>query len=235
MRNAEVQLDLARRGRWDLSLAVQGTSSLEGAGADEDASGWWLNVGVEVSAVDPRVTQSLVRQAEANIVRFREAIAARENTIFVDTLEPLVRIDTLGESRDRLRDLLPQYVDDYTAGISEYAAGTLNMDDLISRRESLAAQQFEVAHLTFMVDVNIAELCAATGKFFELLNESEYERPLPVVTRVVRRTADPHSGLAMRLGSAFDKELVPFLGAVLGCGEDLRACWCHEDRVFELR
>ncbi len=170
VRNAEVQLDLARRGQWDVALLLEGDSSLEGRGEDEGISDWSLMVGLEVSAVDKRVTTGLMRQAQANIARFQHAIAARENTVFVDTLEPLVRMETLGASREELTENLHRYGEDYRSGVDEYLAGELNIDDLLKRRENLHEQQAEISRLTFLVGANVAELCSATGKFFELLD-----------------------------------------------------------------
>ena len=169
-RNAEVQLDLARRGRWDIALLMDGTSSLEGGGEHEGVSDWSVSAGLDVSVVDPRVTDSLIRQAEANIARFNQAIVAREDEVYVDTFEPLLRMQRLGESRDELLGNLPRYQTDYDNGMTEYFAGSLNIDDLLKRRETLFYQEQEVSHLTYMVGANVAELCAATGKFFELLN-----------------------------------------------------------------
>lgn len=171
VRNAEVQLDLARRGRWDIAFLLDGTSNLEGGGEHEGASDWLVSVGLDVSAVDARVTGSLIRQAEANIARFSQAIAARENAIFVDTFEPLTRMETLGESHRELLANLPRYQSDYDTGVAQYLAGNLNIDDLLKRRENLFDQEKEIARLTFLVGANVAELCAATGKFFELLEE----------------------------------------------------------------
>lgn len=176
-KNAEVQLDLARRGRWDLALLLGGMSSLEGGGQHDGASDWSVSVGFGVSAVDPRVTDSLIHQAEASIARFDQAIASRENAIFVDTFEPLTRIETLGESRDQLLANLPRYQADYDNGLEEYVGGDLNIDDLLKRRENLIGQEQEIARLTFLLGANVAELCSATGKFFELLNRPDGGEP----------------------------------------------------------
>ena len=170
-RNAEVQLDLARRGTWDVSLVFDGISSLEGRGEDEGTSDWAVSAGVEISAVDNRVTESLIRQARANILRFSQAIAARENDIFVNTLEPVVRIETLTASRDDLARNLPRYQEDYDNGVSQYLTGNLNIDDLITRRSTLFDQEEEISDLTLLVGLNVAELCSATGKFFDLLGK----------------------------------------------------------------
>jgi outer membrane protein TolC len=178
-RNAEVQLDLARRGRWDVSLVMDATTSLEGRGEDEGLSDWAVSAGVEVSAVDARVTESLERQAQANIFRFSQAIAARENDIYTGTLEPIVRIETLGASRDDLAQNLPRYQQDYDGGLDEYLAGRLNIDNLLTRRHKLFDQQQEISDLTELVGLNVAELCTATNKFFELLNGPPQEAATP--------------------------------------------------------
>lgn len=186
LRNAEVQLDLARRGRWDIAVTLDGRSSLEGRGKDNGLSDWSVAAGFEVSAVDPRVTDSLTRQAQANIARFHQAIAARENVIFVETLEPLVRIETLSASRDELAENLPRNVQDYDNGVRAFFAGTLNIDDLLRRRETIVQRRQEIANLSFLVGANVAELCSATGKFFELLALSE-----PAAERPPEPTASP--------------------------------------------
>ncbi|MEE9295501.1 MAG: TolC family protein [Phycisphaerae bacterium] len=173
IRNAEVQLDLARRGQWDIALLMAGQSSIEGSKASDGDSDWALSLGFEVSHVDPRVTDSLTRQAQARIRRFTEAIAARENDIFVDTLEPLIRIDTLSQSRDELRENLPRFEEDYSTGLKEHFAGKLNIDDLLKRRETVWQQELEISRLTLVVGFNVAELCTATGKFFELLEDDK--------------------------------------------------------------
>ncbi len=169
VRNAEVQLDLARRGTWDIALLLDGKSGIEGRGEREGESDWSVSAGIEVSHVDPRVTDSLARQAQARIYRFKQAIIARENAIFVDTLEPIVRIETLGASREQLIGNLSRFKDDYATGLAEYEAGRLNIDDLLKRRENIFEQESQIAELTFLVGANVAELCSATGKFFELL------------------------------------------------------------------
>ncbi len=172
-KNAEVQLDLARRGRWDVTLLLDGTSSLEGAGEDEGISDWSAAFGLDISVVDARVTDSLSRQAEANIARFAQAIISRENDIFVDTLEPIIRIETLSASRAELIENLPRFQTDYQTGLDAYKGGTLNIDDLLKRRENLFDQEQEITRLAFMVGANVAELCTATGKFFELLKKPD--------------------------------------------------------------
>ncbi len=175
VRNSEVQLDLAKRGQWDIAFLLAGESNLEGRGERQGSSDWSSSFGLDVSAVDPRVTDSLIRQAQSNIYRFKQAIVARENAIYVDTFESLTRIDTLSASRQELIDNIPRYIDDYKTGISDYQDGKLNIDDLLKRRENLFQQREEISRLTFLVGANVAELCSATGKFFELIKPSEEE------------------------------------------------------------
>ena len=170
VRNSEVQLDLAQRGQWDVTLLLNGRSAAEGRATRDGASDWSVSAGFDISAVDPRVTGSLIRQAQANIHRFKQAIERREREIFVDTLEPLIRLETVGLSRTELIANLSGFRENYRTGVDEYIAGRLNMDDLLIRRENLFNQQQEVSQLTFLLAVNVAELLSATGKFFELLD-----------------------------------------------------------------
>jgi len=169
VRNAEVQLDLAKRGTWDLTLLLGGRSSMEGQGNLDGSSDWSVSMGLDVSAVDSRVTDSLIRQADANIARFNQAISQREREIYVDTLEPYIRLETISESRIELMNSLPQFEEDYSKGVEEYFAGSLNIDDLITRRENLFNQQREVSSMTFLIGANVSELLSATGMSFELL------------------------------------------------------------------
>lgn len=168
--NAKVQLDLARRGRWDLALLLDGQANLEGGGEDRGVSDWFFSIGLDISAVDKRVTDSLIAQSQSNIARFSMAIAERENQIFVDTFEPILRNKMLSQSRKKLIENLPRYATDYEDGVTAYMAADLNIDDLLKRRETLFDQEQEISRLTFILGANVAELCAATGKFFELLN-----------------------------------------------------------------
>ncbi len=171
MRNAEVQLDLAQRGQWDVSLLLAGRGQFRGRGAADGNTDWFASAGLEVSAVDDRVTGSLQRQARASIARFKKAMEARESLIYADTLEPLVRIETLSASRKELIDNLGRFQEDYRAGVTEFVAGNLSIDNLLTRRETLFGQEEQIAELANAVGANVAELCSATGKFFELLGE----------------------------------------------------------------
>ena len=91
---------------------------------------------------------------DRKVMEIQKAIAARENTIFVDTLEPLVRIETIGESREQLINSLSSYREDFESGVELYLAGDLNIDDLIDRREDLFQQQEEISELTFLIGAN---------------------------------------------------------------------------------
>ena len=189
-RNAEVQLDLARRGQWDVALLLDGRGDMRGRGVDAGATNWELSAGLEVSAIDARVTGSLQRQARANIERFSQAIVSRQNSIYAATLEPLIRIETLGASRDALTKNLHMFHEDYHAGVTAFIAGELNIDNLLKRRELTCNQEQEIGQLTLMVGINVAELCTATGKFFELIDEPTGASPAKSATPTSERDAD---------------------------------------------
>ena len=169
MRNAEVQLDLAQRGQWDVTLLVEGQGRLRDSSASSGNTDWSISAGLEVSAVDPRVTDSRERQSRASSDRLRQASVARKRLMYADTLEPFIRIDTLGARREELIGNLTRFQEDFSRGLREFAIGELNIDDLLKRRETLFDQEEEIASLGNFVGVNIAELCTATGKYFELV------------------------------------------------------------------
>ncbi len=173
VRNAEAQLDLAKRGRWDVALFLNGQADLEGGDRWRDHSDWSVTGGLEVSAVDRRVTNSLMRQAQSDITRYTRAIEAREDLIFADALESIVRIETLRASRDNLQGSLKRFRADYEKGLAEYQRNELNIDDLLKRRETLYDQEEEIAAMTYRIGQYTTYLCSTTGKFFELLNGPE--------------------------------------------------------------
>ena len=167
--NAHAQLDLARRGKWDIALLAGANADLEGGGVVDGSHAYGVSVGLDVGRVDARVTSSLERQALARIARFERAIEDREREIYVDTLEPLIRIETLGANRRELMENLDRFVQDFEAGVERYFAGNLNIDDLLKRRETLYQQEEEISELGRFVGINIAELMTATNKYFELV------------------------------------------------------------------
>jgi len=172
VRSAEAQLDLARRGKWDASLELAGESNLEGTQDDQGESNWNVSATALLSAVDPRITGSLEREALANIERNREAIRARKNEIHVEAIGPMIELSTLRTNVVKLTQNLPRFAEDYQNGLAEYDRDALNIDDLLARRRTLAERQTEIVHARQDIVVNVARLCAATGKYFDLLDEA---------------------------------------------------------------
>jgi len=179
VRNAQAQLDLARRGKWDAALIFAGESDLEGAQGDQGTSRWQVSASVELRRVDERVTTSLEREALANIERNQQAIRARENNIYVGTLDPMIRMKTLTLNIKHLTSNLDRYRRNYDEGLARYREGELNVDDLLSRRQELFNQQSEIINTKRRVGDAVAQLCSATGKFFDLINEHNGQSDSP--------------------------------------------------------
>lgn len=171
IRDAQAQLELARRGKWDTALLLSGESQIEGSQDDQGQSEWSVSAALEFRAVDRRVTTSLEREALASIKRAQQAIRARRNDIYVGALAPLTRMRTLTTNIEQLTANLDRYVRDYNTGLAEYARGKLNIDDLLTRRANLFEQQQAIIESKKRFGVSVARLCAATGKFFELLQQ----------------------------------------------------------------
>jgi len=182
MSNAQVQLNLARRGKWDAALVFSGESQLEGAQADRGTSEWRLSAGIELRAIDERVTGSLEREALADIERFHQAVRNRENQIHVETLGSLINLRTALVNNKELNRNLDRYVRDYTTGLAAYRQGELNIDDLLVRRENLFKQQREVVWTNSDLGYQVSRLCSSTGKFFELINQLNNHQSEPPAT-----------------------------------------------------
>lgn len=169
--NAHVQFELAKKGKYDVVLTTGAETHALGGGTKDDEHSWSAFAGLELNFVDERVTSSLTGQALASILRFAQAIEARRREIYVSTFDPLIRIETLTTSRDELSENIERFRSDYQNGIDEYLDGSLNIDNLINRRRTLFSQEEEIAELTNAIGENVAELGAATGKFFEMLDQ----------------------------------------------------------------
>jgi len=182
VRNAQAQLDLARRGKWDAALIFSGESALEGDQGDQGRSYWQVSASVELRRVDERVTRSLERESLANIERSQQAIRARENNIYVGTLDPMIRMKTLTLNIKHLTGNLQRFQRNYEEGLARYRQGELNIDDLLSRRQELFHQQEEIINTKRRVGDAVAQLCSATGTFFDLINEHN-GRPEPQADR----------------------------------------------------
>jgi len=171
IKNAEVQLELARKGRLDIALLLSGSVDMRGSGGWTGKQVWRADAGLEVRFVDPRVSSSLEREALATVAKFQQAMQARKNDIYVGTIDPLLTMNALMENKKTIEENIKRYKKDWETGLKEYFAGRMNIDDLLRRRENLFGEQRSLVSTKASLGRQVAALCSTTGKFFEFLKD----------------------------------------------------------------
>jgi len=171
VKNAEVQLALAKKGRLDISVNVAASTETRGSGRWEGREEYRAAGGLEVRFIDPRISNNLAREASADMARYQQDILQRRNEIYVGAFEPLVKCKSLASNITDTQRNIERYRSDFAAGVEDYLAGRMNIDDLIRRRQSLQEEEIKLADARSEYGVNMANLAQATGKFFEILQQ----------------------------------------------------------------
>jgi hypothetical protein len=209
VKSAEIQLDLARKGRIDIALLAGGGMDMAGTGRWTGRQEWSADAGVELRLVDPRISKSLEREAQSTISRLENSIQSRRNEIRVGTMEPLLLAQTLRRNIQDTRGNIERYSRDYQAGRRLYFGGKMDIDDLLRRRQNLFNEQQSLIASRTNLGQRMADLASATGKFFELLEQYAVStRPastaptspaeaLPKPTQVEATTSQPAGAVSM--------------------------------------
>jgi outer membrane protein TolC len=167
--NAEAELDLAQRGKWDTSFFLRGERTLTGTGSREGEHGYSIGAGVGIRHIDPRITKSMEREARADIRRYQNAIKSRENEIFVDTTDSLIGMETNANKFRSLTENLPRYSTDYESGVTKYFNRQITIDELLEKRDDYYSEQRWIAESREHYSSNVADLCASTAQYLEYL------------------------------------------------------------------
>jgi outer membrane protein TolC len=167
--SAEAELNLARRGKWDTSFFLSGDKTLGGAGSEEGEQGYSIGAGINMRHIDPRITKSMEREAQADIRRYQSSIKSRENEIFVDTIDAIVNMKAYGNKFRTLIENLPRYRSDYETGLALYFDHKITTDELLKKRDDYYEQQRIIADSRESYFSKIADLCASTAQYLEYL------------------------------------------------------------------
>ena len=169
VKDAEVQLALARKGRLDVTAHLGAQADMKGSEAWTGRTEYRADALLSIAFIDPRVSNSLAREASANVAQYQQAITRRRNEVYVEAFEPLAKIQALEQMIPALRDNVERYRQDFQTAVEDYFAGRMDVDDLVSRRQDLLAQEFELSMRKSEMGSRMASLAGATSKFFELL------------------------------------------------------------------
>lgn len=167
--NAEAELNLAQRGKWDTSFFLRGEKTLGGTGSREGEHGYSIGAGVGIRHIDPRITDSMERGARADIRGYQNAIKSREADIFVGTTDSLIGMETNANKFRSLTENLPRYRSDYESGITKYFNRQITIDELLEKRDDHYEEQRWIAESRDHYSSNVADLCASTAQYLEYL------------------------------------------------------------------
>jgi outer membrane protein TolC len=171
IRDAEVQLALARKGKVDVTMSLGASTDLAGSGSRSGQAEYRAEALLTVAFIDARLSNSLAREAGANIRQYEQAIQRRRNNVYVEANEPLIKIRMLGKNiPDRQRNV-ERYQRDYEAAVRDYVAGRMDIDNLLQRRTGLLNEELELSYNKGELGGRISSLATTTGKFFELLQQ----------------------------------------------------------------
>jgi len=170
IRNAQSELELARKGKWDTTLYVSATRDFAGNNDREGTASYAVSTGVEVTHIDSRISRSLEAIALANIREYRNAIVDRHREIHTDIVEAFKNVKGLmAEVRARTENL-SRYERDYAAGIELYRGGGITIDELIQKRQTIRNEHDAIAWSRHGARESMATLLAATGRYERYLD-----------------------------------------------------------------
>lgn len=179
IKDSQVLLALARKGRLDVAMNLGAAADFRGSGEWAGQTQYQATALLSVGFIDQRLSTSLAREASANIWQYENAIQRRRNEVYVDATEPLIRIRALTKSiPDRQRNV-ERYQRDFDAAVQDYFVGRMDIDDLIRRRQDMLDEEFQLTYGKSDLGGMMVSLAAATGKFFELLAEPPANRTQP--------------------------------------------------------
>jgi outer membrane protein TolC len=171
VKDSQVQLALARKGRLDVAVDIGAAADLRGSGYWTGQTEYQANAALTVSFIDPRLSTSLAREASANIARYQQAIERRHKEVYVEAMEPMIKARSLRRNIPEIRRNLERYRQDFHIGLQDYFAGRMDIDDLLRRRQSLLDEEFDLINSKSALGGRMASLAGATGKYFELLQQ----------------------------------------------------------------
>jgi outer membrane protein TolC len=177
IRNAQAELDLARKGKWDTRLNMSVARNFTGNGDNDGDADYIIGTGVEVTRIDDRISRSLEQIALANIREYKNAITNRQRDIHTRIVEAYKNlVGQLAEVRTREANL-PRYRDDYAKGVELYLAGKITIDEVIQRRKNVLDEQNTILHARGEAHDALTTLVSSTGRYEEYIrDEMEMQR-----------------------------------------------------------
>jgi outer membrane protein TolC len=173
IKNAQAELELARKGKWDTSLSVTAKREFAGSGDAGGDADYLLATGVSVTRIDERISRSLEKVALARIRENRSAIVNRRREIHTDVVDAFKNLKGRTAEGAARKANLPKYCDDCAKGIELYKAGSITVDALLQKRESLNNERDEIVGARNGARESLVTLLAATGRYEQFLDKKD--------------------------------------------------------------
>jgi len=170
--NEELELDLALRGKWDISGRLSGSYDFKRRGDDpREPSGYRVGLGISVQRNDPRLLDLSVRQSRADIGQLDAQIEDRNREL---TSEIRQNLNNASSSRRVIQDLAVSVQSRralYDQEIAEFLAGEDSVENLLQAHNQYHQAESELVGEIFDFYQTALELDEASGRFFVELED----------------------------------------------------------------
>lgn len=197
IKNARLQRDQAVRGRYDVTTFLEGTTFPLGSETfDNRYQGWTVGGGVNVRLNDHRVLKATRAKAEAQIRQFEAEMETEEISIRQRIISHATTILANDKNRQQLLAASGQLEAAFVARREEYFAGSINIDQLLSARADVAANESSLFANLQLTAEREALLSMALGEIYSMVGlqidgnatqlatsptEPDRPKPLPAV------------------------------------------------------
>jgi outer membrane protein TolC len=179
VRSAQAELQLARKGKWDTSLFVEGGQEFFGNGDDQGDTSYGVTTGVSVTRIDNRILRTLEEIALASIRTYRNDLISRRRQIHANTTDAYSTLQSQTKEVRAREVNVPRYQKDFQDGLELYRAGTITVDELIKKRQDLYYEQSDIAWARHSAIGGTAELLTSTGRYEQYMDPADRKRDAP--------------------------------------------------------
>jgi len=170
IKNARLQHEQAVRGRYDVTMFLEGTTFPLGSEAFDDRyEGWMIGGGINVRLNDRRARNATRLRSEAQIRQFEAEMEAEEIGIQQKIVSNTTTILSNDENRNQLLAAAARMAAAFETRRAEYFAGTINIDQLLTARADIAANEGALNTNLQLTAEREALLALAIGQVYEMV------------------------------------------------------------------
>jgi outer membrane protein TolC len=170
IKNAQLQLKQAIRGRYDVTTFLEGTTFPLGSETfDNRYQGWTVGGGINIRLNDSRVLKATRLKSEAQIRQFEAQMEAEEIAIQQKIVSNTTTILGNDENRKQLLSAAARLASVFETRRNEYFAGTINIDQLLIAREDVAKNEGALITNLQLTAEREALLALAIGQVYEMV------------------------------------------------------------------